>query len=462
MKSMFDIIAQLPNEDIQIDRSSTRRTFPCPSCGENVEGCRAVRTSPEKPFRQLGTSIECPRCGRFTVEKLDDGKGDYEVVTETGERYDRFSRVRAAAKRFDTFMDNPTSVFIEGQPMLAALAAEFAEELGLADESVSELVFPIKIALGAYCDLVKDGQMEYVEPLARFAHRCHNITDEGLSNQLRDAYALIESCRGYVSSAAYLEAMMERASLDCWARARKGDRNAVEDYIEIVESCSEEFGALTAENRALCPYAAADGWFGAVCIAREDGDDDDICYMAEKGIEFIRLAHEDGAPMNPRHAMTLVALYRSAPYEPREKYERLLSESKLWSDPFLLASADYLLAESIAEKAAGDGRINPENIPAEERAEGVALINEAIQILETYSDIAAFAPMLPHSYWFRSVLTGDKDDRKTACCYTIYLRALGMMEDDDADLLLRLIFGTEEKDSQLRKWYKDLVKKEAR
>ncbi len=458
MKSMFDIIAQLPNEDIQIDRASKRRTFPCPSCGENVHGCRAVRTSPEKPFEQLGISIGCPRCGRFTVEMLDDGENEYEAVMETGRPYDMFSRARAADERLDTFMDNTASGRIEGKAMLAELAADFAEELRLAGEDAESFVPPYVLALRAYCDLVEAGDREYAEPLARLAARCNGIAQLDLLKQLDEAYGRIYDCRNDIAPAAFLEALMGESLIDALAGIAADESGSVGSLFGEMATYSEEFESLPAEERADRPYAAAEGWYKATCLCQEAGFDADVPAMAEKVVESIHYAHEGGAPEDIGHLMMLANSYRMTSSGYRETCRRMLSDSELWSEPLLLAIAGYTFAEGVVSDAIKDMELHRERILPEDGAKALAMLNEALQILEAYGDVTSFAEILPVSYWIRGVLADDRDDKKLACCYALYFCGLGLISGESADGIFDRVFATEDEDSPLYDWYEELIK----
>ncbi len=455
MKSVFDLVARLPNEDIQIDRATKRRTYPCPSCGKNVRGCRAVRTSPEKPFDQLGILIPCPKCGSFTIEMCNDDHGDYEVVMETGKRYNMFSRVEAADACLSAFMDNPISRLEEGKPMLAELAYDFAEELCLAEEDDDALAPPYLLALRTYCELVRAGNREHAEPLARLILECGRIPEPDILDQLVIAYGLIEDLKADVPAAIYFKTMTSRALLECCSTGNE-HHDDIGYLIEVIRGYADEFDALPKEEKAVSPYAAAEMWSFSLGTCLEIGHEH-IPAIAEKVIESVRRAHEGGAEEDIFHLMMLVAAYRWSSSDYRETYRRMASEAEHWSEPLFLAAANYSFTERVFRNAVEGSVLYMSRISPEDRSDAAVRIDEAIRILETYGDVRLYASMLPTSYWIRGILKEDVEDKKLACYYAMYLSGLGLMSKEEADDVFARVFATEGKDSPLHAWYEELI-----
>ena len=90
-----------------IHASEQTPVFPCPVCGDNVEGCHSIRMKGKK-FGTEDIVIPCPKCGTFHITNRAKG-GDYvQNVRETGKSYDMFSRVNATLDRIRESESQPS------------------------------------------------------------------------------------------------------------------------------------------------------------------------------------------------------------------------------------------------------------------------------------------------------------------------------------------------------------------
>ncbi len=367
-----------------------------------------------------------------------------------------FSTVAAADACLHTYIDNPISGYDVGKPMLAELARNFADKLYYAEESDKALTPPCLLALETYCNLIQAGNPEYAEPLARLILECNHLVAPNILNQLAIAYSLVEKHKDDVPVAIWLKVITSGSLLDCCSISKKRS-NTVDGLIDDIGRYTEEFDSLSAEEKAISPYAAAEMWNVALAICFEERRGD-VPAIAEKIIESIRRAHENGAAEDVGHMMMLATAYRNTYSDYRETYRRMASDAGLWSEPLLLAIADFTFCERVFKNATESKVLRLDRILPEDRSDAAARIEEAIQIAETYSDVTSIAPMLPNAYWIRSVLKDDIEDKKLACYYAIYFSGLELISREEADDIFETVFATVDEDSPLHSWYEELIK----
>lgn len=451
MDPVFEIIKELPNKDLQVKRIAERKTYHCPSCGENVTGCYGVRTSPRKPVSQLGICIPCPSCGTFTIDvSVKNGK-EAMKVKETGADYDLFARAREADTRMRELMkaadgkDDPALTL-----QLAEAAARFADELKIADPRNSDLWQPYRLAVDSYCKLIESGRTEYVEPLARLTLRCNSIAKYDLMATMNRAYILIHQNERKVPRALFRGLMIERALL-----RSSFDRMFLDDPDEFLEDSIrteiEVFESLSAQDRAEFPYAASNGWNYILNSRRRRGAKNEST-AARKVIAAIRDARKEGAPEDREQLMRMAICYRAIVSGKEKTYKDMISDAECWSDPLYLAIADYTFAEHIYCSMEEDLNFDPESVPPKALSEAVKRLNEAIGILETVDDLNGFTFILSNSYLYRGILTGDSADKKLACHYAMFFNMIGQGSRQDVLDTLMIASTTEELGSPLQIW----------
>ncbi len=433
MDTLGFIFEQLPDKDLQARRAGRRRVFPCPSCGENVFGCSSVRTSPKKPFDQMGIRIPCPKCGDFTIDvSVRKGKEIWTVV-ETGKRYDRFSRVRASGKRLVKLADSLDNTKEEDCLVMLETASKDAEELRLADPDNEDLHYPYMMAVNSYNRLITMGRTDLVEDLARFTLKCNDISQYDLLFELRTSYRLIDEHQDMLPRALYIKAMIERTLVDeafDFAEDAMAGEASEDSMIERIELLVKEFDSLPAKEKASCPYAAADGRKYILNTYSRNGGRG-VAPAAKKVIAAIRKARKSGAPEDRLQLMRMATCYRRmAPYG-RKKYDEMLADAELWSDPLFLAMADFMFAERVRDVMLGDYHVDMDRVSPEDREEALRRIEEAIGILETRDDVDEIASIVTESYNIRGFLRNDMDDYKLSCLYGAYFCNLGLIDARD-------------------------------
>ena len=453
MDPVFEIIKELPNKDFQVRRIEERRTYHCPSCGENVSGCYGIRTSPRKPVEQLGTVIPCPECGTFTIDVSVKNGEEVVKVKETGAEYDFFARARAADEHMRELIEatedrNRDDLALISQ--LAEAAARFAGELAIADPHHSELWQPYSLAVDSYCTLIESGRTEYVEPLARLTLECNSIAKYDLMAQMRRAYRLIRNNKDKVPPALYSGLMIENALL-----SSAFDRMFLEDPDRFLEDSIryeiEDFESLSPYDRAEFPYAASNGWHYIQNRRRKNGAKNESA-AARKVIAAIRDARKNGAPEDREQLQRMAVCYRSIASDKKKTYRDMISDAKYWSDPLYLAIADYTFAEHVYSSMGEDLDLDPGSIPPEARSEAVKRLDEAIAILETMDDLRGFTYILTNSYLYRGILAGDPADKKLACNYAMFFAMTGQGSSQDVFDTLMAASATEELGSPVQKW----------
>lgn len=427
------IFDQLPNSDLQARRAGRRRVFPCPSCGENVFGCYNVRTSTKKPLDQLGIRIPCPVCGDFTVEvAVRKGKETWKVM-ETGAKYDMFSRARESGKLLCELADSLDNSKAEDCLTMVEAASKDAEELRLADPANKDLHYPYMMAVNSYNRLIMMGRTDLVEDLARFTLRCNDISQYDLMDQLRTSYRLIDEHRDMLPRALYIKTMIERVLVDeafDFAVQTMAGEVPEDSMIERIEALVKEFDSLPPKEKAACPYAAADGREYIMYECSRYGGRG-VAPAAKKVIAAIRKARKNGAPEDRLQLMRMVRCYRQmAPYG-KKKYEEMLADAELWSDPLFLAMADFTFAERIRDIILGDFNVDASRVSPEVREDALMKIDEAIRILETRDDVDDIASFVAESYNVRGLLKNDAEDYKLSCLYGAYFTKLGLIDIKD-------------------------------
>ncbi len=454
MDTLGFIFEQLPDKDLQARRAGRRRVFPCPSCGENVFGCHSVRTSPKKPFDQMGILIPCPECGRFTIDiSVRKGKEIYTVM-ETGAKYDKFSRVKASEKRLCKLADSLDNTKEEDCLLMVEAASEDAEELRLADPGNEGLHCPYMIAVNSYNRLIAMGRTDLVEDLARFTLKCSDLSQYDLLDQLRTSYRLIDEHRDMLPRALYIKTMIERALVDEAFDSIEGQMTEEESedlMIGKIELLVKEFDSLPAEEKAVCPYAAADGRNYILNTYSRNGGRG-VAPAAKKVIAAIRKARMNGAPEDRLQMLRMGSCYRRmAPYG-KKKYDEMLADAELWSDPLFLAIADFTFAERIRDVMLGDYRVDMDRVSPEDREKALMRIEEAIGILETRGDVDEIAPIVSESYNIRGFLKNDKEDYKLSCLYGAFFSELGLIDDRELVKTMMSILVTSGDPMGFRDW----------
>ncbi len=456
MDSIDDIIKHLPDLDLQIRRYGKRRVFPCPSCGENVRGCHAVKLSPKRPLENLGLRIPCPKCGDFTVSLHGKGGDGPVTVVETGAVYDSNSRVAASAKRYRDISDEKDKDSPEHLLRLAKAAAEYAGEIKLASPSdIGNLWIPYLVAVSTYCNLVSTGHTEHVEALARLTLECNNIAKYELMEQMVAAYDLMEEHQDKLPRALFLKMMIERALVD--SAFASGESTIFDDEPYTDTDCydqiayyAEAFESLPAEERAVCPYAAADGWSYVLKDRERCGKG--IKTVAKKVISSIRKALKDGAPEDRDHIITMISCHAKLFNDTEKPYRDMIADAKHWSDPLFLAMADFLFAEHLYCTAAMEFDYDVRRMPGKALTEAVERLTEAIGIMEKEDDVTGFAYMLADAYRYRGSFTGKSSEKKLSCYYIMYFAMIGQATNNDVLSTLMAVSVTEKFGSPLQKW----------
>lgn len=456
MESIDDVIEHLPDPDLQLRRYGRRKAFPCPSCGENVPRCYAVKLSSKKPFDNLGLRIPCPKCGDFTVSLRGKGGDGPITVVETGAEYDSYARVTASGERYRKIADEDDQDSPEHLLRLAMAAAEYAGEIKLASPSdVENLWIPYLIAVSSYCELVSTGHTEHVEALARLTLECNNIAKYELMGQLIMAYDLMEKHQDKLPRVLFLKMMIERALVD--SAFANGESTIFDDepetdtgYYDQIAYYAEAFESLPAEERAVCPYAAADGWSYVLKDRERCGKG--IKTVAKKTISSIRKALKDGAPEDRDHLMTMASCHAKLFNDTEKPYRDMIADAKHWSDPLFLAMADFLLAEHLYCTAAMEFDYDVRRMSDKARAEAVERLTEAIDIMEKMDDVTGFAHMLADAYRYRGSFTGNSSEKKLSCYYIMYFAMIGQATNGDVLSTLMAISVTEKFGSPLQKW----------
>lgn len=454
MESIDDVVKHLPDIDLQLRRFGKRRAFPCPSCGENVLGCYAVKLSPKRPFENLGLRIPCPKCGDFTVSLHGKGGDGPVTVMETGAEYDSNARVAASGERYRKISDEDDRDSPEHLLRLAVAAAEYAGEIKLASPSdVENLWVPYLIAVSSYCDLVSMGRTEHVEALARLTLECNSIAKYELMSQLRTAYDLMEEHQDKLPRALFLKMMIERALVDS-AFASGGstvfDEEPETDYYDEIARYAEAFESLPAEERAVCPCAAVDGW--SYMLKDRERRGKGIKTVAKKTISSIRKALKDGVPEDRDLIITMASCHAKLFNDTEKPYRDMIADAKRWSDPLFLAMADFLFAEHLYCTAAIEFDYDVRRMPGKALTEAVERLTEAIDIMEKEEDVTGFAHMLADAYRYRGSFTGKSSEKKLSCYYIMYFAMIGQATNRDVLSTLMAVSVTEKFGSPLQKW----------
>lgn len=430
MSRLSDVIKPLPNKDLQIRRIMRRRVYPCPSCGENVNGCYAKRPV-KKPLEYADVVIPCPDCGTFIIE-FDTKRKNYQTVKETGVRYNRFSRLEAAHEALEKIIvvgDGDSAEDPDYCALVAENSSREAREFKIADPGNQVLPYSFIMAIRYECKAIRGGREDRIEKLAHLMNDCDGISKYELLEARRDAFQLISEHRDKLAPALYVKLAIENAIVSF--AFNQSDMDVEQDMIiDEMHDLISEFDALTKEERACCPYAAVDAYNALIRFSAYS----DMSHKAEykKLISAMRKAKKAGAPDDRARMISVLGAYSASITEKNDLADKMMEDAKLWKDPLYVALSDYILAMRIITKYTGPlGGIDTEQMPREMLEEVLSRINESLGIMEAEDDITGIATHIADCYAVRGILLNRKNDLDLAVNYLLFFATIHQLDAND-------------------------------
>ena len=203
------------------------------------------------------------------------------------------------------------------------------------------------------------------------------------------------------------------------------------------------FDSLSPEEKAVCPYVAADALIYIQSLADISGRQ--MVGVSKKLITAMRKAKKACAPDDRWRMERLVDAYAVAIPSDSALAEKMLKDAKLWDDPLFGALADFTIVNSIIESyGLESGAIFLELMSDEAVSEVVSRCSSALEVMESRDDVRDFSWRMVYLYAVRGIVSRNKDDVKLATDYLRFFLTLGQIDGPLAVNLAILISSTKD------------------